>query len=300
MKLRLLLPVALCAALVAAQEITTAVSDAPDLSSLSEYLDKYPKFTAWLKQQENITFLAPSNRAFASLGNSSLPSDEGVADALLRYHVLKGTYADFPTGDLEYIHSSLESSQYANVTGGQIVAAQKSQLSSATTFWSGLRTPSTTTSSGQFNFAGGVGHIVDRFLTLPQQFTGTVETQGYLGGLMFDDAELPLSPGSRQVQGVDQLSDVTIFLPMNTSLEQIGSIFANMSRGELDRILSYHVVNQVLDIDLDNPPTGNYTTLEGSDVTIFYRGGYAFVNSARIVGEANWLFSGGSIYTIYG
>jgi uncharacterized surface protein with fasciclin (FAS1) repeats len=100
---------------------------------------------------------------------------------------------------------------------------------------------------------------------------------------------------------IDELSDVTIFLPMNYSLQEIGNVIQNMSKDEWDRVVSYHIIDQVLEINPDAPPSGMYTTYaEGTEVSIFANDGEVFINNARIVGNPAWIFRGGVIYTIYG
>lgn len=284
------------------QSIIDAIGGVPELSNLTDYISRFPAFVSWLEEQENITLLAPSNEAFSELDDPAvvtvLPDDETAAQALLRYHVLDGIHSTFGPGDLQLIPTALQPGEYANVTGGQIVVAQASRWSTQATIWSGLLTSSQTTGD-HLNVTAGVVHMIDSFLTLPQPFTWTTEGLGILGAVAFANAELG-SPDSAHQTTVDHLSDVTIFLPMNYSLQEVGNVLQNMSKTELDRVLSYHIVDQILDIDLDAPPNATYSTLEGTEVSIFAANDYAFINNARIVGKANWLFSGGIIYTIYG
>jgi uncharacterized surface protein with fasciclin (FAS1) repeats len=89
-----------------------------------------------------VTILAPNNDALSALLNNSdaaaTLSDSGAVDALLSYHVLRGTYyADSFTNTSMFIPTLLVNETYANITGGQRVEARVSD--SNVTFFSGLK-----------------------------------------------------------------------------------------------------------------------------------------------------------------
>ncbi|KIY00757.1 uncharacterized protein Z520_03422 [Fonsecaea multimorphosa CBS 102226] len=302
--LQKLLPavVCICLGLVTAQDegIIETLNGVAELSDLVTYLDRFPDLTVWLQGLSDITFLAPNNDAFAALADSStipsIPLDAADAEALMSYHVLNGTFYSFSSDEYSLVTTALLSSTYENVTGGQVLAAKGSPWSDAISFTSGNLQTSETEGSA-LDFTGGIIYIIDSFLTLPGSFKETVEAEDMLGGSAF--AEAVVTTGGQQLT-IDQLSDVTVFLPMNYSLQEIGSVIENMTWTELERLVSYHVVDQLLDINPDSPPSGKYATYEGSEVTIFSQNGFVFINNARIVGSADWLFSGGMIYTIYG
>ncbi|KIW32679.1 uncharacterized protein PV07_04208 [Cladophialophora immunda] len=302
--LRQLLPAVVCLGLATAQDggIIETLNGVAELSELVTYLDGFPDLTVWLQGLSDVTFLAPNNDAFAALADSStipsIPLDATDAEALMSYHVLNGTYYGFGSDEYSLVTTALSASQYANVSGGQIVAAKGSPWSEAITFTSG-KLQTSETEGDALNFTGGVIYIIDSFLTLPQSFKATTEEEDMLGGPAFAEAVVTV-PATGQELTIDQLSDVTVFLPMNYSLQEIGNVIENMTWTELERLVSYHIIDQVLDINPDSPPSGQYSTYEGSEVTIFSQNGFVFINNARIVGSADWLFSGGMIYTIYG
>jgi uncharacterized surface protein with fasciclin (FAS1) repeats len=301
------LSIALILGLVAGQDegIFETLNNVPELSELVTYLDKYPDLTTWLQSLSDITFLAPSNDAFAALSDSSimpsLPVDETDAEMLISYHVLDGTFYDFsydaylqiPTAGLPHTEAN-----QSLVTGGEMVVVRGSSWSSAVAFTSGDLQMSE--SYGEpLNFTDGVIYIIDAFLTLPQTFKDTVEEENMLGGQAFADSAIPL-PGTETNVTIDDLSDVTVFLPMNYSLQEIGNVIENMTIAEFNRLVAYHVIDGVLDIDVDSPPSGFYETYAGTGVTIFSSNGLMFINNARIVGAPDWIFRGGMIYIIYG
>ncbi|KIW66901.1 hypothetical protein PV04_06190 [Phialophora macrospora] len=305
--LRQIFSAAILLAFVTAQNegIIETLNTMPEVSELVTYLDKYPGLTTWLQGLSDITFLAPSNDAFAALADSatvpSLPVDEIDAEALISYHVLEGTFYSF--GSDEYIHVTTAMLLHADaneslVTGGEMVIARGSSWSSAVSFTSGGLHMSE--SYGEpVNFTGGVIYTIDSFLTLPETFQETAEEEDMLGAQPFADAVITV-PDTLENVTIDDLSGVTIFLPMNYSLQEIGNVIESMTKSEFDRMVSYHIIDQVLYIDPDAPPSGYYSTYEGTGVTIFTSNGFVFINNARIVGSPNWIFRGGMIYTIYG
>lgn len=294
----------LCVALVAAQDlgIIDTLNAHAELSNLTYYLTRSQDFVSWLVSLENVTLLAPDNHAFKLLTSStdiaSVEVDEDGMEALLKYHILNGAYSDFGSGEYRSIPTLLQPPDYSNVTGGQMVVAQSASITRTSRFFSGLLTQSSTIGD-PIEFGSGIIHVIDSTLTLPQTFTDTAEDGLFLTAEAFADAEIPV-PSSEMPKTLDQLSDITVFLPMNHSVREIGNLVENMTRAELDRVIAYHTLDQRLVINLEEPPNGTYMTFEGSEVSIFPSNGYAFVNSARIVGSPNWLFTGGVIYIIDG
>ncbi|KEF62981.1 uncharacterized protein A1O9_00956 [Exophiala aquamarina CBS 119918] len=296
--------VTLCIALVTAQDLTLfeALKAHAELSNLTYLLTRSQDFVSWLDSLENITLLAPDNNAIENLTGStditSVEVDEDGTQALLKYHILNGTYSSFGTSEYRSIPSLLQPSDYSNVTGGQIVVAQGSSITNISRFISGLLHRSSTIGD-PIEFKSGMIHVIDTTLTLPQAFTDTAEDRLFLAAEAFAKAEIA-APSSEAPQTLDELSDVTVFLPMNHSIREIGNLIEKMSRAELDRVVAYHTIDQRLVINLEEPPNGTYMTLEGSEVSIFPSNGHAFINSARIVGSPDWLFTGGAIYIIDG
>lgn len=179
-----------------------------------------------------------------------------------------------------------------------MVIAKGSANSNTTIFYSGLKERSFTVGL-PIQFRSGIIHVIDNTLTLPQTFTDTAEGGLFLTAEAFADAQIAI-PDSETTSTLDELSDITVFLPMNHSAREIGNLIESMTRKELDRVIAYHTLNQRLVIDPEAPPNGTFKTLEGSEVSIFQANGHAFVNSARIVSPPNWLFTGGFIYLIDG
>lgn len=74
--------------------LAEALSSSPELSTLGSVLQLNPSLVAALSNATDITILAPSNAAFAALGNATLAAlaaDVELVSAILQYHVLNGT-----------------------------------------------------------------------------------------------------------------------------------------------------------------------------------------------------------------
>ncbi|KIW30456.1 uncharacterized protein PV07_06198 [Cladophialophora immunda] len=258
-----------------AQDLTTILANTPELSNLTSYLGLFPDLTATLASLKNITLLAPNNNAFARLLNSSagaalVQNDTSAIQALFTYHVLNGTYADF--SDKQFVPTLLQPSQFTNVTGGQVVEAVSNKNQAV--FISGLLN-NASVSSGPVNFSGGVVHIIDDVLTVPQNISDTavqLNLSAAAGALTSADL----------VTTVDTLSDVTLFVPNNEAFEAIGSALPNLTTQDLSSILQYHLVQGAVGYStlLQN---GTVQTVQGNDLTITVEDGEVFVNSARVV-----------------
>lgn len=268
------------AATVRAQDqsggLVETLSNVTELSNLTSYLNLFPDFVSQLAQLTNVTLLAPSNDAFATFLNSSAGAaladmDEQLIQGILSYHVLNGTYESF--NETAFIPTALQPPQYTNVTGGQVVQAVPGE-DGAVTFFSGLVSPSNATGD-PVTFSGGVVHIIDAVLIVPQNVSTTaVEANltALVGALTLADL----------AGTVDGLSDVTIFAPESSAFDDIGNLLANLTTEDLTSILTYHVVNGTVGYStmLENT---TLPTLNGEDITITIIDGDVFVNSARVV-----------------
>jgi uncharacterized surface protein with fasciclin (FAS1) repeats len=257
-------------------DLVTALGGLPQLSNLTSYLSAFPDFVGQLSQLTNITLLAPNNAAFAALLNSSAGAaltggDQATIQAVFQYHVLNGTYASFNA--TQFVPTALQSTQFTNVTGGQVVQAVPGDGGVA--FFSGLLQNASVVSEQPVNFTGGVIHIIDTVLTIPQNISTTAiaaNLTSIAGALT--QAEL--------VETVDTLSDVTVFVPNNAAFQAIGSALPNLTIEQVTSILTYHVVQGTVGYStlLSNV---SLPTVEGTDVTISVIDGSVFVNSARVL-----------------
>jgi len=286
------------ASVVAGQGLTQTLMDQPSLSNLTTYLNLFPTLLNELSSMSNITLLAPSNMAFETALNSSTgaaftANNTDVISALFSYHVLNGSYTNFSTMP-EFVHTALMPGMYANVTGGQAVEAlTSSNMSNATTtFYSGLLQNSTVATNGTFNFTGGVVHVVDHFLVMPENLTNTAV-----------QLNLRSAVGALTVAGladaVDTMMDATFFVPDNAAFQAIGSALATSTPQELARILQYHVVNGTVGYSSMLTNGSTLTTMDGIPVTITIQDSEIFVNSARVVTQ-DVLVANGVMHVIDG
>lgn len=163
------------ACLASGQSLTDVISQTPDLSTLGSLLQSFPAVASTLANATNITVLAPTNAAFAAFltasTNASIQADAGLVPAVLSYHVLSGTIRSTDiTSTPAFAKTLLTNATYANVTGGQVVKAQTE--GSNVVFTSGLLAKSHV-STADVTFSGGVVHIIDSVLTVPQTPSAT-------------------------------------------------------------------------------------------------------------------------------
>ncbi len=141
-------------------------------------------------------------------------------------------------------------------------------------------------------FDGGVLHIVDTVLTVPDTPANTAIDTGLtsLAGAL-SQAQL--------VQAVNSLSDVTIFAPSNAAFEAIGTGLNAVQQQDLANILEYHVLMQPVrfSTDLLSQNQQSFLTLMGQNVTVRKQNGQVFVNSAKVI-LADVLTANGVVHVI--
>jgi uncharacterized surface protein with fasciclin (FAS1) repeats len=263
-----------------AQSLTDALnSQNSSLSVLNGLLASNPTILNALNNAQNVTFLAPNNDALNGVINGSVNTYGGsVKDPswvanLLNYHVIKGAYQSSAFTDKPvFPHTLLNNQSYTNVTDGQVVQVQKKD--GKVVAYSGLKYYSTV-KTADVNYTGGVIHIIDRVLVLPQNNTATM-TQANLTALSGAVKAANLGPQ------LDYSKDVTIFAPDNNAFVSISSLLANMSATDVAKILGYHIV----------PGTVAYSSMlknetikasDGTDLKITVENnGAVFVNAARV------------------
>lgn len=141
------------------------------------------------------------------------------------------------------------------------------------------------------NFTGGVIHVIDRFLVLPEVPSDTLTTAG-LSSLRGALNQTDL------IEAVDTTPDVTIFAPSNEAFRNIGSALANISNEDLASVLTYHVVNGTVGYSSGLENNTVLTTLNGANLTITIGDeGRIFVNNARVT-IADVLVANGVVHVI--
>jgi len=126
------------------------------------------------------------------------------------------------------------------------------------------------------NFTGGVIHVIDSVLTVPQNISTTAvaaNLTSFAGALM----------NAKLVETLDTARDVTVFAPNNAAFQAIGSALPNMTTQELTRILEYHVCNGTVDYSSMLMNNTMLKTMSGGNITITMVNGTTFVNSAKVI-----------------
>ncbi|EKD19413.1 beta-Ig-H3/Fasciclin [Drepanopeziza brunnea f. sp. 'multigermtubi' MB_m1] len=265
------------------------------LSTLTGLLQNNPTLADNLDNLRNVTILAPSNDAFSKFMSTSngeaTTGNTARVTALLQYHtispkVLNGTHnSSGITTTPAYVSTHLTSRSYTNVTGGQVVRAEKTN--NKVTFMSGLKEMSTVT-KGDITFRGGTLHIIDRVLTIPMPVSRVA-----LDSNLRENADreclkkLALAGALRTsnlVYAFDNSRDLTILAPSNTAFQRIGSAASDLTNdtGALRTILEYHVLNRTLGY-AGRLRNRDYPSVMGSQVRVQMENRRTFANSAQVV-----------------
>ena len=137
----------------------------------------------------------------------------------------------------------------------------------------------------------GVVHIIDNFLTIPQNVSTTAIAAG-LSSLAGALTTVDL------VSTLDVAPDITVFAPDNEAFADIANILANLTTEQITSTLAYHVVNGTVAYSSDLVSGSQITTSTGDNVTITIdEDGDVYVNAAKVV-TPNVLISGGVVHVI--
>lgn len=203
---------------------------------------------------------------------------------MFRYHVLQGNYSTFT--NTSFVPTLLQPPTYTNVTTGQVVEANST--GSNVTFFTGLGQNSSVVNAS-LPYSGGTIHVIDRFLTLPQNVSATgvaLNLTSVVGAIQ----TLNLT------EAVDYSPNLTLFLPNNAAFQAIGGNLANLTTEELTTILSYHIVNGTVlySTDITN---GTQLNVGGATHTLYVEDGSVYVNNAKVV-QPNVLVANGVVHVI--
>ncbi|CZR54248.1 related to TGF beta induced protein ig-h3 precursor [Phialocephala subalpina] len=307
MRLKNLLPIAL-ASLATAQNMSLAqalASQNATLSTLNSLLAGQPQLLKTLSSARNITLIAPSNTAFSNFladpANKAAANDSNTLTQVLQYHVLSGTIAASAfTNTQQFIRTMLMGSSsngttnatttLSTVTRGQVVGGMTT--GNKVVIMSGLKQISTV-QTANIMFTGGVMHIVDTVLTVPQPPSNSAVNSSLtsLAGAL---------KSTNLLTAIDSLKDVTIFAPSNDAFAAISSDTSTLTTQQLAGILKYHVINgsvaysSLITTSLANQ---SFPTLSGGSVNVRVEDSKVFVNSAQVT-ITDILVSNGVIHVL--
>ncbi|KAK6068925.1 Fasciclin-like arabinogalactan protein-like protein 1 [Seiridium cupressi] len=290
----------LLAATAAAVSVADVLStNSNDLSTLTTLLGTVPQLTSALTTASNITVIAPSNAAFqaamAAMPNlATMVKNTTFLTNLLEYHVVQGVVSSSMFSTTPVFASTALQVPLAAGPSSQMVELLKSNADALVI--SGLKQVSRVTKADLF-FDGGVLHIVDSVLTVPETNLVTALDTGLtsLAGALNK---------TNMLAGVDALKDATVFAPSNAAFIQVGNVVEAASNELLSNVLEYHIVagGAVKSTDLmkmasANGGTTKLRTLQGGMLTIRQENGALYINSAEIM-VADILTSNGVVHVI--
>ncbi|KAH7347058.1 FAS1 domain-containing protein [Pyrenochaeta sp. MPI-SDFR-AT-0127] len=270
-----------------------ALSSANELSQFRSILSLSPQLLQALSGASNITILAPSNTAFSNVDNAtlqSLTSNQGLVTALLQYHVLNGTYPfNAVLNRTTFVPTLLTNPLFTNVTSGQVIEANERAGGRNVTFYSGLLSNSTI-STPNITFTGGIVHVVDNLLALPQNSADTLSAAGL--------TSLRGALNATSLTGtINNEHDLTIFAPSNRGIQNIASALANLSTEQVTDILTYHVVTGAISYSPSFENGAKLSTANGGNITITVNDGRVFVNNAGVI-VSDILIANGVLHVI--
>ncbi|KZF21580.1 FAS1 domain-containing protein [Xylona heveae TC161] len=275
-------------------DLTELMTNNKNLTSFNALIRKYGDIYATLSFEQDVTILAPSDDAFNKLPYSSLnevfeKNDTDTIRALLHYHVLNGTHtASSFNGSFQFIPTHLYNSSYSNVTGGAAVSIVK-QAGDVIVAVSGEGSRSTLTTT-DLQFTGGILHVIDSFLVLPETFVNTAST------FNLTSANGAMAKANLE-KYLDTTTDITIFAPWNDAFQEIGTAFQNLTVEELASLMSYHIVNGTVAYTSLMPNGTELKSLQGTNLTVRFAANSWFINSAKII-QSDLLLANGVLHVL--
>lgn len=268
--------------------LKTLLSSHTNLSTIHGLLKQFNLLDKF-NDLENITVIAPTNQAYLDLAKwgfnlSEVPAP--VARALLSYHVLQGEHSSkaISAEGKEVMHTILKPPFLTNVTSGAAVKLGKDSKGKIVTE-SGLGVIGGVENE-DLEFDGGVLHTLNASMVLPHNITLTAEINGLT-------KFLELMTRADMVMELEELQDVTVFVPSNDALRRVMGLLTLMNSKQLASLLKSHVIpNQVL---YDNVlgDGGRFNALDGKKVRVERtQSGALRVNGVKVVKEDVILYAG--------
>ncbi|KAK1070304.1 hypothetical protein LTR74_004220 [Friedmanniomyces endolithicus] len=292
--------------------LSDVLSTTANLSSLNALLTaQLPDLLKTLEGYDSntnpVTLIAPSNDAFLRLPDTPLlgpafsDNDTVQINNFMLYHVVPGLHPSTSLnkdGSFQFLDTMLTSNNWTNVTGGQRVGAVlQGDAPPIVVFTSALSTRSVVTNQ-DIEFTGGILHIVDAFAVPPMPYVYNADQYNlaypedavlsFTGALYSQPSNLSLATI------VNTTSDLTFFVPSNIAMELASEFLAFIPPTALQELLSYHIVHGAVGpLYSSNFTNGTQaTTLQGTNLVLYFTGGGYFVNSARIIASDILLANG--------
>lgn len=141
------------------------------------------------------------------------------------------------------------------------------------------------------NFTGGVIHVIDSLLTVPESANATLTAAGLssLRGAL---------NATNLLATINNTPNITIFAPSNAALQAVGGTLAGLSVQDQTNILTYHAVVGAQPGYSSGLTNGTVLkTVNGANLTVTISQGRVYVNGARVT-TPDVLIANGVVHVI--
>jgi transforming growth factor-beta-induced protein len=208
-------------------------------------------------------------------------------------------------GSPVFIPTLLQSTEYTNVTGGQVVQNVKqsgdvvvfvsgqgsrstlTQQVRLVKFWTGF--PERLTSLQDLKFTGGVVQVIDSLLIPPSNLSDTTAAFNLTS---FEGALY----ASNIMDSIANQANVTVFAAANEAFQALGPAITDMTSQELAQVMDYTVIPQII----YSPSLTNgskFLAQDGENITVLHSGNNVYINSAQLL-TADILIANGVLHVI--
>jgi transforming growth factor-beta-induced protein len=241
--------------------------------------------------EQTLTVFAPTDDAFAVLGDETITALLGDTDTLsniLLYHVITGTAVDSIT---------------ATSLFGQTVEMANGDSVSITVEDGALKINDATVITADIVTDNGIIHVIDTVLTppAPMQATGTIVDVAVSAG-NFTTLVTALQATGLDATLADETATFTVFAPTDEAFAALGEDTINSLLGDTDTlsdILLYHVISgQAVDSTTASSLAGQTVEMANGDTVAISRVGDALKINDATVTTADIMTDNGIIHVI--
>lgn len=253
---------------------------------------------ATLRVADLKTVLAYSDDAFEKYAqaNANLSQDLDHMEALLQYHIVRGSYTIADFADDSIVPATLLSNQsYTKVSGGQRL--ELTSQDGKPVVVSGIKAASKIVTP-DILVQGGIVQVIDTLLTIPESVSSTISRLGLTDLLALLNLGGFTDPTSPSVQLVNEAPDLTIFPPNDPRFGAKFKGFEGFSQFEIRKVLNYSILQELTPLyspDFENATT--HKNLDGLSLLVTASEDDFYIDQARVK-VSNYFVANGVFHTL--
>ncbi|CAI2174086.1 6198_t:CDS:2 [Funneliformis geosporum] len=266
------------------KSITDNVIENPKLTTLRNFISANDGLSKVLSGTDQMTILAPSDDAFAALGEN-YPKDSREIESIIRYHIINKVAKVNDLIKTIYPNTLLTEGVKLPDKAGQVVVVRSADKGNAT-ISDGLEKAKI--DQPDLEAKNGIIHIIDKVLMPPKGPSDTAKQVSELSTFSQTLSTKDL------ISDVDGEKEITIFAPNNEAFDKLSR--STFESKDFKDTMKYHIARGVFYSRTVENNT-HAKTSQGDKIIITVSGGEVFVNDAKVI-TADILTNNGVIHVI--